>query len=66
LQKFCQAAVIGLLYLGREITGGKFFVPAVIRQAFTADAFAAARFIGAVTVLQVLLFIGTFCHATLL
>jgi hypothetical protein len=31
----------------------------MIGQAFTADAFAAAGFIGAVAVLQVLLFIGT-------
>jgi hypothetical protein len=60
LQKSGQTAVVGLLHFGREKTGGQFFVPAVIRQAFTADAFAAARFVGAVAVLQVLLFIGTF------
>jgi hypothetical protein len=65
-KKFGQTAVIGLLHFGRKITGGKFFVPTMISQAFTADTFAAAWFIGAVAMLQVLLFIGTFRHAGLL
>jgi hypothetical protein len=64
--KSSYGAVIGLLHLGWKITSGKFSHPAMIREAFAADAFTAARFIGAVAVLQVLLLIGTFCHSKLL
>jgi hypothetical protein len=65
-QKSGQAAIIGLFHLCREITGGKFSHPAMIIQAFAADTLAATRFIGAVAVLQVLLFVRALWHVSLL
>ncbi len=62
LQKFRDAAIVGLFYFRREITRRQLPHLAVIGYTFAADAFAAARLIGTVAMLQILLLVWACRH----
>jgi hypothetical protein len=61
-QKLGDAAVVGALHLGGEVAGRQFAGVPVVAEAFAADAFARARFIGAGALGQVGGLVGAFWH----